>query len=47
AWTWSLSRHWSVLATGGVTRLLGRAGDSPIVQSRNNYYGIAGVTYKF
>ncbi|MGS0893184.1 MipA/OmpV family protein [Burkholderia stagnalis] len=47
AWNWSLSQHWSVLATAGVTRLLGRYGDSPIVQSRSNYFGIAGVSYKF
>ncbi len=47
AWNWSLSQHWSVLATAGVTRLLGRYGDSPIVQSRSNYYGMAGVSYKF
>ncbi|PFH26457.1 MipA/OmpV family protein [Burkholderia sp. JKS000303] len=47
AWNWDVSRHWSVLATGGVTRLLGRYGDSPIVQSRSNYYGMAGATYKF
>ncbi|MBN3778063.1 MipA/OmpV family protein [Burkholderia sp. Ac-20345] len=47
AWNWTLSQHWSVLATGGVTRLLGRYGDSPIVQSRSNYYAIAGATYKF
>ncbi|RBL66695.1 MipA/OmpV family protein, partial [Pseudomonas sp. MWU13-2625] len=47
AWNWTLSRHWSVLATGGVTRRLGRYGDSPIVQSRSNYYAIAGATYKF
>ncbi|KVG27265.1 MipA/OmpV family protein [Burkholderia diffusa] len=47
AWNWNLSRHWSVVATGGVTRLLGRYGDSPIVQSRSNYYGMAGATYKF
>ena len=44
AWNWTLSQHWSVLATGGVTRLLGRYGDSPIVQSRSNYYAIAGAT---
>ncbi|RQR46444.1 MipA/OmpV family protein [Burkholderia sp. Bp9140] len=47
AWHWNLSRHWSVLATGGVARLLGRHGDSPIVQSHSNYYGMAGATYKF
>ncbi|QQK03885.1 MipA/OmpV family protein [Burkholderia anthina] len=47
AWNRDVSRHWSVLATGGATRLLGRYGDSPIVQSRSNYYGMAGATYKF
>ncbi|MCA8274410.1 MipA/OmpV family protein [Burkholderia sp. AU30280] len=47
AWNWDLSRHWAVHATGGMTRLLGRYGDSPIVQTRSNYYGMAGVTYKF
>ncbi|AIO41375.1 mltA-interacting MipA family protein [Burkholderia cenocepacia] len=47
AWNWDVSRHWAVRATGGFTRLLGRYGDSPIVQTRSNYYGMAGVTYKF
>ncbi|CAM2841493.1 MltA-interacting MipA [Burkholderia gladioli] len=47
AWNWSVSQHWSVLATGGVTRLLGRFGDSPIVQARSNYFGMAGVSYRF
>ncbi|WP_175911724.1 MipA/OmpV family protein [Burkholderia sp. BCC1640] len=47
AWNWDVSRHWSVRATGGFTRLLGRYGDSPIVQTRSNYYGMAGATYKF
>ncbi|AOI65330.1 structural protein MipA [Burkholderia territorii] len=47
AWNWDVSRHWSVRATGGFTRLLGRYGDSPIVQTRSNYFGMAGATYKF
>lgn len=46
-WNWDLSRHWAVRATGGFTRLLGRYGDSPIVQTRSNYYGMAGATYRF
>ncbi|PXX26198.1 MULTISPECIES: MipA/OmpV family protein [Burkholderia] len=47
AWNWDVSRHWSVHATGSFTRLLGRYGDSPIVQTRSNYSGMTGVTYKF
>ncbi len=47
AWTRAISQHWSILATAGVSRLLGRYGDSPIVQSRTNYFGGAGVSYKF
>ncbi|KWI61632.1 structural protein MipA [Burkholderia pseudomultivorans] len=47
AWNWSLSQHWSMHATAGVTRLLGRYGDSPIVQSRSNCFGMAGVSYRF
>lgn len=47
AWNWGMSRHWSVHATSGFTRLLGRYGDSPIVQTRSNYYGMVGATYKF
>ncbi|RQS67224.1 MipA/OmpV family protein [Burkholderia sp. Bp8963] len=47
AWTRAVSEHWSILATAGVTRLLGRYGSSPIVQSRSNYYGFAGVSYRF
>ncbi|WP_240462212.1 MipA/OmpV family protein [Burkholderia sp. Nafp2/4-1b] len=42
-----VSRHWSLLATAGISRLLGRYGDSPIVQTRSNYYGCAGAKYQF
>ncbi|EDT40157.1 MltA-interacting MipA family protein [Burkholderia ambifaria MEX-5] len=47
AWTHSVSQHWSVLATAGISRILGRFGDSPIVQTRSNYYGAAGVSFRF
>ncbi|RQR51961.1 MipA/OmpV family protein [Burkholderia sp. Bp9002] len=47
AWTHAVSRHWSVLATAGTSRILGRYGDSPIVQTRSNYFGGAGVNYRF
>lgn len=46
-WTHAVSRHWSILATAGVSRLLGRYGDSPIVQTRNNYHGGTCVRYQF
>ncbi|KVO46410.1 structural protein MipA [Burkholderia ubonensis] len=46
-WTHAVSQHWSILATAGVSRLVGRAGNSPIVQSRTNYHGMAGVSYRF
>ncbi|PCE27237.1 MipA/OmpV family protein [Burkholderia ubonensis] len=46
-WTRAVSQHWSILATAGASRLLGRAGNSPIVQSRTNYYGMAGASYRF
>ena len=50
AWNREVSRHWSVLATGGATRLLGRYGDSPIVQiagSRDQYSGSFGISRSF
>jgi MipA family protein len=47
AWTYDVSKHWSVTSTAGVTRLLGDYGNSPIVQSKTNYYGFAAVSYRF
>ncbi len=45
--THAVSRHWSILVAAGISRLLGRYGDSPIVQTRSNYYGGTGVSYRF
>ncbi|WP_309138256.1 MipA/OmpV family protein [Burkholderia pyrrocinia] len=47
AWTHAVSQHWSVVATAGISRILGRYGDSPIVQTRSNYYGGAGINFRF
>lgn len=47
AWTHAASRHWSVLEMAGTSRIFGRYGDSPIVQARSNYFGGAGINYRF
>ncbi|RQR45421.1 MipA/OmpV family protein [Burkholderia sp. Bp9126] len=46
-WTHSVSQHWTILATAGISRILGRFGDSPIVQTRSNYYGGTGINFRF
>lgn len=47
AWTYKFSKHWSVDTTLGLTRLLGRYGNSPIVQQKANYFGLSSLTYRF
>ncbi|SDI59173.1 Outer membrane scaffolding protein for murein synthesis, MipA/OmpV family [Paraburkholderia phenazinium] len=47
AWTYTFSPRWSVRTEGGLTRLLGESANSPIVQSKNNYYGMTALTYRY
>ncbi|KVD82963.1 structural protein MipA [Burkholderia sp. ABCPW 14] len=47
AWTYAFSKHWSVNTRAGVTHLLGRYGNSPIVQQKTNYFGLSSLTYRF
>ncbi|AVR27591.1 MipA/OmpV family protein [Burkholderia thailandensis] len=47
AWTYKFSKHWSVDTTLGLTRVLGRYGNSPIVQQKANYFGLSSLTYRF
>jgi MipA family protein len=42
-----LSDRWTLLLTGRYTRLIGDAADSPIVESESQWYGGAGLSYKF
>lgn len=46
-WTYDISKRWSVTSTAGVSRLFGDYGNSPIVQSKTNYYGFSAVSYRF
>jgi outer membrane scaffolding protein for murein synthesis (MipA/OmpV family) len=41
------SPRWSVRTEGGVTRLLGASANSPIVQSKNNYFAVTALTYRY
>jgi len=47
AWTYSFSPRWSVHTEGGMARLLGASANSPIVQSKNNYFAITALTYRY
>ncbi|CAJ8543367.1 MipA family MltA-interacting protein [Burkholderia pseudomallei] len=47
AWTYTFSKHWSVDTTLGLTRLVGRYGNSPIVQRKTQYFGLSALTYRF
>ncbi len=47
AWTHSLSQRWSITTTGGLTRLFGSSSNSPIVQSKNSWFGMSAVTYRY
>lgn len=46
-WTHIFSAHWMVKTTGGVSRLVGDAADSPIVQSRDNYLATTALVYRY
>ncbi|RAS25329.1 MipA/OmpV family protein [Paraburkholderia bryophila] len=46
-WTYMFSPRWSVHTEGGVTRLLGASANSPIVQSKNNYFAITSISYRY
>ncbi|MGH8777906.1 MipA/OmpV family protein [Paraburkholderia sp.] len=47
AWTYIVSPRWSVTTTGGLTRLIGSSSNSPIVQTKNNWFGITALTYRY
>ncbi len=42
-----LDRHWGILAGAGYDRLVGDAGDSPVVKNENQYGISIGVSYMF
>jgi outer membrane scaffolding protein for murein synthesis (MipA/OmpV family) len=42
-----LSKHWSVQLIANYERLIGDAGDSPIVQERNQFRAGVGLSYQF
>ncbi len=42
-----LDRHWEILAGAGYDRLVGDAGDSPVVKNENQYRISIGVSYMF
>lgn len=46
-WTHIFSAHWMMKTTGGVSRLLGDAADSPIVQVKNNYLAMTALVYRY
>jgi outer membrane protein len=46
-WTHVFTPHWMVRTTGGVSRLVGDAADSPIVQSRENYLAMTALVYRY
>ncbi|MDF3835850.1 MipA/OmpV family protein [Cupriavidus basilensis] len=47
AWTYEISRTWSVNSVLGVSRLLGDSANSPIVQSKQSYFGLTSLNYSF
>jgi outer membrane protein len=44
---YSITDHWSVTASVGVTELVGDAADSPITERVTQPYGLLGLTYRF
>lgn len=46
-WTHVFTPHWMMKTTGGVSRLVGDAADSPIVQSKENYLAMTALVYRF
>jgi len=46
-WTHQWTRHWSTDLMAGLTRYAGETADSPLLETRNNYLGVATVNYTF
>lgn len=46
-WNYALSKEWSVRTLVAATRLLGDAAKSPIVQSKQSYFGMSSINYTF
>ncbi|EGI77994.1 MipA/OmpV family protein [Hylemonella gracilis] len=46
-WTHVFTPHWMVRTTAGVSRLVGDAADSPIVQVKNNYLAMTALVYRY
>jgi outer membrane scaffolding protein for murein synthesis (MipA/OmpV family) len=44
---YEISRHWVALFSVHLRRLQGDAASSPITEEKSNYYGSAGVAYRF
>lgn len=45
--TFELDRQWTFYLAGQYSRLVGDAADSPIIDTSNQFYGGAGLTFKF
>ena len=45
--TIDLNDRWTLMLIGRYARLIGDAADSPIVETENQFYGGAALTYKF
>src|SRR5262249_6960447 len=45
--TIDLDERWTLMLIGRYSRLIGDAADSPIVETENQFYGGAALTYKF
>jgi outer membrane protein len=46
-WTHVFTPNWMVKTTAGVSRLVGDAADSPIVQTKENYLFMSALVYRF
>ncbi|MDF3822731.1 MipA/OmpV family protein [Leptospira sp. 96542] len=46
-WTHVFNANWMMKTTGGVSRLVGDAADSPIVQSKTNYLAMTALVYRY
>lgn len=46
-WTHTFSPRWSVHTEGGASRLVGNAANSPVVQSKLNYFAVSALTYRY
>lgn len=46
-WSHAFSAAWSVTSSAQITRLVGKAGNSPIVQSKSGYSLLTSVNYRF